>query len=659
MPLVALVCASLLGLTADEIASTPTDVVAQYTQLKARLGRGSEDQVRLALWCEAHGLTAERARHLSLAVLADPGNATARGLAGLVARNGRWVRPDSVAKAVQDDPAAAALRAEYDAKRSKTAYTADSQWSLGLWADEHGLPDQARAHFTAVTRLDPSREVAWKRLGYKKHDGQWTTDAQLAANKAESDAQQAADKTWRPLLEKWKGMLTRPSRQAEAQAALLGVTDPRAVPAIGTVFGDRTLANQLIRVQLLSQIEGAPASLGLAELAVQGQSTEVRRVALETLTLRDPRDFMGALVHLVRTPWKYEVRPVNGPGSTGELFMEGERYNVRRLYQPPPMSLFNTGQRIFDASVPFNAGPIAPENLLAASIQSQASLNNVWNGRGPGVGGLSGLNAIILNYNVAAAQRDFAIQQNLQGLQKDVQLAQFALESNIRDLEAVNTSIRALNDRVLPVLAKVTGQQLGEDSEAWARWHTEQAGYAFQSISEKPTFTEVVPLAYQSQPPHAACFGAGTTVRTIDGSKPIEEIRRGDQVLVEDTINGALSYQPVMTAFHNPPNATLRVKLGDDEIVATGIHRFWKAGHGWTMARDLKVGDPLRVLGGVASVASVEPNTTQPVFNLEVAEGKSFFVGRLGTLVHDNSLVEATPEPFDGVRTLAKLNDKP
>ena len=87
--------------------------------------------------------------------------------------------------------------------------------------------------------------------------------------------------------------------------------------------------------------------------------------------------------------------------------------------------------------------------------------------------------------------------------------------------------------------------------------------------------------------------------------------------------------------------------------MATGIHRFWKAGRGWVMARDLQVGDSLRVLGGVATVEAVEPNQTEPVFNLEVADGGSFFVGQVGALVHDNSLVEATPDPFDAAATVA------
>ena len=39
--------------------------------------------------------------------------------------------------------------------------------------------------------------------------------------------------------------------------------------------------------------------------------------------------------------------------------------------------------------------------------------------------------------------------------------------------------------------------------------------------------------------------------------------------------------------------------------------------------------------------------------NLEIADGRSFFVGQAGMLVHDNSLVEPTPAPFDAPPALA------
>lgn len=116
-----------------------------------------------------------------------------------------------------------------------------------------------------------------------------------------------------------------------------------------------------------------------------------------------------------------------------------------------------------------------------------------------------------------------------------------------------------------------------------------------------------------------------------------------------------------MVAYHNPPNATHRVVLDSGEsIVATGIHRLWIAGKGWTMVRELKPGDVLRTLGGVARVESVAPEKTQPVYNLKVAEGESYFVGRSGVLAHDNSMINPVLEPFDALATPAKTtSDRP
>ena len=78
----------------------------------------------------------------------------------------------------------------------------------------------------------------------------------------------------------------------------------------------------------------------------------------------------------------------------------------------------------------------------------------------------------------------------------------------------------------------------------------------------------------------SSCFAAGTLVQTMNGPRRIESLRTGDEVLSQGVSTARLAFQPVLAAHRNPPAATLRITAGGESIVATGIHRFWKAGTG-------------------------------------------------------------------------------
>jgi tetratricopeptide (TPR) repeat protein len=200
----------------------------------ARKGAGSDAaaQVRLALWCEQHGMTAERMKHLAAAVLADPSNALARGLMGLVAQDGKWERPDDVSREAKDDPKRKALMDEYLQRRAKTSETADAHLKLATWCDQNGLKPQAAAHFQRVIKLDPRRDAAWRHLGFKKSGGHWVKPELVAAARARAQEQQKADKHWKPILERYRSALQSksPTRRADAEEALAKITEPDAVP---------------------------------------------------------------------------------------------------------------------------------------------------------------------------------------------------------------------------------------------------------------------------------------------------------------------------------------------------------------------------------------------------------------------------------------------
>ena len=72
----ALILAATVGSFADEPPASPSKPdTAAYNEARTKAGKSADAHVRLALWCEAHGMNAERIKHLALAVLYEPSNA--------------------------------------------------------------------------------------------------------------------------------------------------------------------------------------------------------------------------------------------------------------------------------------------------------------------------------------------------------------------------------------------------------------------------------------------------------------------------------------------------------------------------------------------------------------------------------------------------------
>ena len=156
---------------------------------------------------------------------------------------------------------------------------------LAAWCTEKGLHEQALAHYSVVTRLDPSRDSAWKHLGYKKQGNRWVKPDEVAAAKQEALQQKQADKHWKTTLEKLReGLVNKDAqKRSKAEAGLREVTDPRAVPMVWALFvrgGERL---QIAAVQMLGQIDGPSASNGLAVLAVFSPAAEVRTRAIDDI----------------------------------------------------------------------------------------------------------------------------------------------------------------------------------------------------------------------------------------------------------------------------------------------------------------------------------------------------------------------------------------
>lgn len=597
--------------------------------------------IQQALACEAKGQYSDRTRLLEQAIQADPSSARARGLLGQVLVDGQWMNPADASSRRQSDQEKAAILARYESLRAATPETAAAQWKLALWCEEHGLKAEAIAHFTLVAHLDPSNQAAWHRLGCRLYRGRWLTEEQIASEEAENAAQVLADRRWSPLLSRWKKDLLAPASRAAAEHQLAQVHDPRAVPSVVQTFAGAARWERWA-VYVLGRIDAPQAAQALALLAVNGQLESTREAAIHRLHSYDPRTYVGLLINWVKAPTLYEVeRPSRGTGET-VVQIDDPQVRIERHYRA--VSVPAEG-----GSAP--SGPTAPRKLpapgqLVSSTQVTRLLSNGHYG--------------LFNQEVRVASNGDARNGREVAGRAQAAIGQ-RLAADLQEIDRANVPINESNLRVLHALYQVTGKAFGTDRSAWANWWTDQLGYHYSSPPHvsKPVVIQEVSTPYVSPPPVVvsqsltpaghSCFAAGTPVHTLLGLRAIEDLKVGDQVLTQDVTSGALGFEPIVAVLHNPPSRVLRLELDSgDSIVATEIHRFWLAGRGWKMTRDLRPGDRLRTVGGTTQVLAVAVEPRQRVFNLEVARKSNFFVGRRGALVHDASLVPPVEHPFDG-----------
>ncbi len=505
---------------------------------------------------------------------------------------------------------------------------AQAHVSLGLWCEQNGLNPEAMAHFTTAVHLDPSREKSWRHLGCVKRNGRWMSPEQANAEERDEHEQKLANRRWEPLLKKWKTWLGDPSsstaHRAEAREQLATVTDPRAVPSILKIFSMRgSEAEQSWMIQLLAQIDDPRSSRVLADLAVMAHSESVRQEAISVLKTRPRRDYAGPLVEMIRGKIRHQIKPVEGPGSTGALVLDTPRIRMILTYDAPA---------VFQPAATFRGYVGYDPNGLPVIVQGK----ELDRGMNP-----NKLHDIEVRTAIMIAEANIKMK-----------VVQQRMAADLSAVEVLNQQAEENNARVTPVLEVAAGApaDLKDDEDSWHVWWFDKLGYSFQAPPREVIFQNVSP-AQRPAPYITTCFADGTPVRTLDGFRNIEAIQVGDQVLSQDAGTGALSFQPVVFVHHNPPgNKTLRISLTNGEsLVCSVYHRFWRANRGWAMARELKPGDTLRTFGGLAQVATVEPDTIQPLYNLDVAGARTFFAGKSSLLVHDNTLPDHRLQPFDAL----------
>ncbi len=134
------------------------------------------------------------------------------------------------------------------------------------------------------------------------------------------------------------------------------------------------------------------------------------------------------------------------------------------------------------------------------------------------------------------------------------------------------------------------------------------------------------------------CFPSGTLVLMADGSrKAIEQVQVGDEVMSRDEFTQQDSRQKVVRLFRSIAKSTLKLRFGGTETIeATPEHPFYVPGRGFVPAKLLKVGLLSLTLNQAVPVSAVETlSQSKPVYNFEVANTHTYFVGKSSLWVHN------------------------
>ncbi|TGM89382.1 polymorphic toxin-type HINT domain-containing protein, partial [Leptospira licerasiae] len=134
------------------------------------------------------------------------------------------------------------------------------------------------------------------------------------------------------------------------------------------------------------------------------------------------------------------------------------------------------------------------------------------------------------------------------------------------------------------------------------------------------------------------CFVAGTLVHTPNGLQAIETLKIGDEVFAFDEESGQKVTRKVTETFINQTTTILKITDSKGEVIeTTWNHPFYIAAGMWVKAKDLMVGDEfLTIDGKEIKVASIQESIRdEKVYNLEVEDAHTYYVGKDGVLVHN------------------------
>ncbi len=543
--------------------------------------------IHAALQAEADGNRDTRWKFLNAILKSDSANREARWQLGYVQHEQKWL--DAETSAIHISRQAAVQK--YRAIRNDYPLTYRDQLKLANWCRSNHLPVRERAHLTAALERSPNPNdaVLRRRLGFRRINGAWVSQRDLAAQK---QVQKETQKN----LRKWRARITRLARQLDstrrdvrkqAAADFKAISDPTAIPALEEAFANGGLQQSQQLVEVLAGMKSHQAADALARLAVLSPWDVVRKEASVKLRTRPVESFAPELLATLRTPIASRTSLYVGRGGV---------------------------------------------QLVQVAISETAKTRQVAVGR----------STTIINRVRGRSETRTANEVTTQSVLR--------AREGTRNMIALNGPIKEWNDRVCAVLSDASGVVLPADPTQWWEWwnnynqmESEDKPYEYRYDNETHVETLYAP------PRTCECLVAGTPIWTDRGFVAVEKIEIGDLVLSRNAKTGELSYEPVLRTTVREAEPVMTAVTDRGTIRGTGGHTFWISGQGWTKLRDIKPGDYFHGAAGPSKMLRLKKSGTEKTYNLVVSDVHTYFVGKGLVLSHDITFAEPVDATVPGL----------
>ncbi|MFQ5733649.1 MAG: polymorphic toxin-type HINT domain-containing protein [Planctomycetaceae bacterium] len=580
-------------------------------------GDSAAADVRRVLGLELHGDSIERDKRLKSVLRQSSDFAPARWQSGQVKSGKTWVRFDRLSIELSDD----ATRTEYRRLRDAAPNTVTGHLRMASWCAKHDLPQQRRAHLTALLEIQPDHPAARKALGHVRVGPVWMSKRQVRENR--KLAKQAVQdlKKWAPKLKGIRdGWLSGDrARVNAARKRLWEIDDPAAIPAVELMIGYRSPRLAGVVVEYLGNIRHQESTVALARQAVFSPWTSIRKTAAAKLKSRKPEHFVPQVLTLTALPLESRRMLYVNRGGTlvyrHVFFQEGR--NARSLI------VFDHRQARINRKVPY----------VVSTGEATSELDTLF----PRLNRYEWLTSHLRNRR---SQID-AIQQ-----------AKELMWSHDRAANEAGGFQMELSRRIGDLLTTVSRQTFdGNVEQMWNWWdsYSEMESSGPKPLHSRLVRSTSVDIVESYEFSRSSCLAAGTPVWTDRGPVAIDKVRVGDCVLAKNVETGELAYKPVLKTTVRRARPLLKLDIGPRTINVTGGHPFWISGKGWMKARDVTDGMRMHDVTGTTAVRLTGTSKAEPTYNLVVADFHTYFVGEAKVLSHDVTPIEPTDALVPGL----------